>query len=332
MLASPDDARRAVLAFIDRPDDPWPLARALYRFQRAHVPAYERFAAGAEPTCLEEIPAVPVAIFRDVRFCAGRPGAVFRTSGTTTGRRGEHAMIDTRVYDRGARAWFDACAPGCPVGNTVSLVTPPARHPDSSLGHMVASFAPGARWYFDPDRGLDAAGAWDDLERADAPVFLPATAFALAALLEDSRRSAALPEGSAVMITGGFKGRRTRLDAAALRAALPERLGPGVALLGEYGMTELSSQLWEVDDSGYRPPPWLHVYAVDPLSGAPVEGEGLLRFVDLANWSSALAIETMDLGAVERRPGGDRVRLSGRLSGAPPRGCSLTVEEVTWTG
>ncbi len=329
-LGSPDEARRAALDFIDRPGDPLALALALYRFQCAHIPAYARFAGGAEPEELEQIPAVPVAIFRELRLCAGPPGAIFRTSGTTTGRRGEHAMIDTRAYDRAARAWFDACLPGCPTERTLSLVTPADRYPDSSLGHMIAHLAPGARHAFDPRGGVDIGGAWEALEGAAGPVFLPATAFALAALFEGSSRRVALPRGSVLMITGGFKGRRSRLDAGALRAAVPERLGPEVRIVGEYGMTELSSQLWDVDGGGYRPPPWLHVYAVDPLSGAPVSGEGLLRFVDLASWSSPLAIETLDLGRVERGPAGPRVHLSGRLGGAPPRGCSLSAEEAAW--
>ncbi|MEC8424671.1 MAG: acyl-CoA reductase, partial [Myxococcota bacterium] len=73
------------------------------------------------------------------------------------------------------------------------------------------------------------------------------------------------------------------------------------------------------------PPPWLGVVATDPLSTAPVEGVGLLRFVDLASVWTVAAIETRDLGEV--LPDG-RVVLHGRLEGDQPRGCSLTVEEV----
>jgi len=310
----------------------------LYQWQREAVPAYGRFAAGARPARLEDIPAVPVALFRDVRFCASAaPQAVYRTSGTTTGRRGAHWMPDPSVYEAAALRWFQACLPGCPVGNTVSLVTPPQTHPDSSLGHMVAHFAPDARWFFDPARGVDLGGAWAALIAAREPVFLAGTAFALADLFDLTDLRAALPAGSVVMVTGGFKGRHTELDGPALQRAIPERLGPGAAAVGEYGMTELSSQLWDTGD-GFRAPPWLYVYTVDPLTGTPVEGEGLLRFVDLANWGSALAIETQDLGTVTRSGSdvpGDRVHLSGRLTGAPPRGCSLTVEEsreTAWTG
>ena len=98
-------------------------------------------------------------------------------------------------------------------------------------------------------------------------------------------------------------------------------------LVTEYGMTELSSQLWGTPDKPYRPPPWLRVVAVDPASATPLPPgtSGQLRFVDLCNLDGTLAIETMDAGTVQAD---GRVLLHGRLEGAVARGCSLTVEDV----
>lgn len=315
--------RDQVEALIRSGGDAEAMALALYAWQVEHIPAYRRFADGASPRHWTEIPAVPAALFQDVIFCAAAsPGVVFRTSGTTTGRRGVHAMPDAAVYDLAARAWFERLLPDCPIDNTVSLVTNPAEHPDSSLGHMVGCFAPRARWFFSPQRGLDAAGAWAALREAREPIWLPATAFALADLF-DAEGEAELPAGSVVMVTGGFKGRRGEVQPTALALAARRRLGEAARLVGEYGMTELSSQLWDLGD-GFQPPPWLLVNTIDPVSGAPTPGVGLLRFVDLANWGSCLAVETQDLGEVVQ----GRVSLRGRLAGAPPRGCSLSVEEA----
>jgi hypothetical protein len=127
------------------------------------------------------------------------------------------------------------------------------------------------------------------------------------------------------MVTGGFKGREVQLDPAELHARARATLRPA-RLVTEYGMTELSSQLWGTPDLPYLPPPWLRVVAVDP-DGRPVaRGErGQLRFYDLCNLDGTLAIETMDEGIV-RDDGA--VELLGRLSGAEARGCSLTVEEA----
>ena len=109
-------------------------------------------------------------------------------------------------------------------------------------------------------------------------------------------------------------------------------------VVSEYGMTELTSQLYEATLPGsaleaerhgrpgvYCEPPWLRVIPVDPVSLEPVAtGEvGLGRIVDLGNVDSAVAIQTQD--RVRRVAGG--IELLGRVPGATPRGCSLAIEE-----
>jgi hypothetical protein len=183
---------------------------------------------------------------------------------------------------------------------------------------MIHALCPTARWYLAPAGQVDVAGALADLAECETPVFLATTSLALGQLLEEDP-SLSLPPGSAVMATGGSKGRTRQLNDVDLRQRTHSCLGP-VQWIREYGMTELSSQLWDTGD-GYRPPPWLHVYTVDPVGGHPAP-EGLICFVDLANWGSCLAVETQDLGRVE----GGIVHLAGRLPGAPLRGCSLTAE------
>ena len=300
------------------------LALALFAHQRANNPDYAAYCADAAPSCWQEIPAVPVALFRDLPLTSYPPNQArhtFKTSGTT-GKRGQHRLRDTVLYDLGARRWAEACLGAIPTGG-VSLVS---HSPTSSLGHMSAAFAPDLQRFFSAADGLDAAGAWCALAAADAPIFVPGTAFAFAELLASAPgRVCPLPAGSIVMVTGGFKGRRRTLSHDDLCAALEAAL-PGGRLVGEYGMTELSSQLWSTPLGGdFVAPPWMRVVAVDPGTGEPTEEEGLLRFYDLANHQTVLAIETRDVGVV--RPG-NRVTLRGRLPGAPDRGCSLTVEEA----
>jgi hypothetical protein len=105
-------------------------------------------------------------------------------------------------------------------------------------------------------------------------------------------------------------------------------------------MTELTSQLYEgtlresalfarhpqAEPGVYFEPAWLRVTPVDPVTLLPVpEGEvGLARFIDLGNVDSAVCVVNQDL---IRRAGGG-IQLLGRQPGAPPRGCSLAVEEL----
>jgi hypothetical protein len=138
------------------------------------------------------------------------------------------------------------------------------------------------------------------------------------------------------MVTGGFKGRTRELDKATLRSTAAALFGIGEArVVGEYGMTELTSQLYEGTlpegelvgaPDRFVAPPWLRVEAVDPatLEALPAGELGIARFVDLGNVDSAVAVQTQDLV----RCHADGVELLGRRPGAPPRGCSLAVEAL----
>ena len=314
-------------------------ALALCAWQRAHSPAYAALCGEAVPHGLAEIPAVPVGLFREADFTCFSPSDAafdFHTSGTTAGRPGRHRLRDTRTYDLASEGWFSARLPGAPRC-CLALVPSPALAPHSSLSHMVARLFAGTHWCTDSEGLVDAAEAWSWLSTQVAPVFVAATSLGLASLLQADGRCE-LPEGSVVMTTGGFKGRRLALDAEALLAEARARLGRRIVLVGEYGMTELSSQLWtdpcgpEVPpaacaEAPYYAPPWLVPVIVDPGTGAPLPrgARGQIRFVDLANDHTVLAIETMDQGTL--LPGGGLL-LHGRLPGAEVRGCSLTVEEA----
>lgn len=297
------------------------LALDLHRWQAGHDPVVESLLDDGPVRRWQEIPAVPVGLFKDLPVGTvrqGEPCAVFRTSGTTGGGRGEHRMRSTALYDYGTVAWARRCVPGMPE-RVVALLDDPVDAPDSSLSHMVGQFGP-ASWHV--HGGVLDTASLSGLP--DVPAFVATTAFALAAWLDDA--PAPLPQGSVLMVTGGFKGRVHRLEGAVLYEATRDQLQPS-RIVTEYGMTELSSQLWGTPSAAYLPPPWLRVLAVDPGSGAPLppESEGQLRFYDLCNLDGTIGIETMDHGIVHTD---GSVTLLGRLPGAPARGCSLTVEEA----
>lgn len=297
------------------------LALDLWAHQVAHNQEYAAFCGDAQPQHWTEIPAVPVTLFRDLSLTCFPPAkatVTFETSGTTAGQTGRHRLRDTEIYDLGARRHAEATVGPLPRRG-VFMVRPGA---SSSLSHMCHLLSPEGRDHWDPGSGLDLSGAWADLRAATEPIFVVCTGFAAAELVAGGPQPCRLPEGSVWMITGGFKGRDVQVDPGALWGRVQASF-PGATFVGEYGMTELSSQLWAPSPiAAFRPPPWLLVHTVDPWTGAPAP-EGLLRFVDLANHDTVLAIETEDLGRVDAQ--GD-VHLLGRLSTAPLRGCSLPME------
>ncbi len=339
------------------------LAVDLARYQAAQIPAAARLARArgidlASATRAAEVPAVPCDVFRLTRVAAHPEAddvAVFCTSGTSQGReaRGEHALRTTATYELGARLWAERLLwPDTPRLRAIVLAAPRAEQPDSSLGFMLDCFATllGGGSFHLRDGALDAAGVAEAAARArdaNEPALVLATSFALVYLLDArDRLDLRLPPGSRVMQTGGFKGRSREVAPDELRAAVSDTFAvPEAQVIGEYGMTELSSQLyettlaaalgkWPVEEARhgvYAAPPWVRVTAVDPVTLAALpDGEiGIARLVDLANVDSAVAIQTAD--RVRVLPGSRRnhsIELLGRAPGAPPRGCSIAVDQM----
>lgn len=309
---------QAVLDQLTSPEhDATDLFLAIHRYQHAHDPVVR--ALLPEPaTTLDAIPAVPVGLFRDLAVGTVRPTephTAFHTSGTTVGQPGVRRSRDTMLYDAGCRLHAAAWIPTATT-RTLGLMHD---NPHSSLAHMVRGFADrtGPVTFLVKGDTID----FEPLDTLTEPAFVCTTAFALDAWLATS--PAPLPAGSRILVTGGFKGRKTTLDATSV-VTHAERLA---SVVQEYGMTELSSQLWSLPGDPFVPPHWLRVTAVDPLTGQTLApGEvGQLRFLDLCNVDSTLHIETMDQGSVDER---GHVTLHGRLSDAPARGCSLAVEDL----
>ncbi|MEC7987141.1 MAG: acyl-CoA reductase, partial [Myxococcota bacterium] len=297
-------------------------ALKLFRWQVARNPEYGRICGNIRPTDWREIPTVPCSLFRDLHLCCFPPFAaktIFRTSGTT-GKRGIHRLQDTELYDLGSVLHMKRCIGGVPE-KSISFVSTGS---DSSLGHMCRLFSPKHKHFFVAGLGLLKEEGLRALKENQSPIFVPGTAFAFAELLHDQTDPIHFPEGSVVMITGGFKGRKHALESTALHEKI-QTIFAGATIVSEYGMTELSSQLWSKENHGiFTPPPWMRVVAVDPGSGLPTDDVGQLRFYDLANHQTVMGVETRDKGKVY--PNGT-VKLLGRLPKAKPRGCSLTVEE-----
>ncbi len=333
------------------------LACDLARFQAANVPGYGRLcrARGFDPARAQrasEAPAVPTEAFKATRvaaFAESETQAIFRTSGTTLGQRGEHAMRDVRTYDVAALAFGRwALVSDLPSKRVPVLVLGPSpeRAPDSSLAHMNALFArelgvpaSSAETYFLQDDILDVAALDERVARAlmagDEAVLVLGTSFAFVHLLDALGDAPfALPAGSRVMQTGGYKGQSREVEPARLRRELAQAFGIGErSIVAEYGMTELSSQFYEATavSPGAAPgvliePPWARVVPVDPETLEPVaEGDvGIARICDLMNVDSAFAVLAPD----RVRRVGAGFELLGRAPGAPPRGCSIAIDEI----
>jgi hypothetical protein len=313
----------------------------------------------------KRIPFVPTTAFKWLELSSipdTERTAVFHSSGTTalTPGRHFHCAESLGLYETSLWHWFqphvlNRLKPEISHFNLLILTPPPGQARHSSLVHMFEvvrqmTAAPASAFLGKTDR----AGNWDldfgavtavlNVSRAaDRPLLLLGTAFSFVHLIDflvEQNLRFELPAGSRVMETGGYKNRSRVLPKNELHKLIVERLGVWPEnIICEYGMSELSSQAYDVIRDTccvtreraphhsspvtrhFHFPPWARVQIISPETGCEVaEGEtGLIRIFDLANVFSVAAIQTEDLGV--RR--GDGFELVGRAPAAEPRGCSL---------
>jgi hypothetical protein len=314
------------------------LALSIHAYQCDANPPYRRFVErlGVTPRHWTEIPAVPATAFRESVLSCGPAMRVYESSGTSEGRerRARHHVPDVAVYRAAALAGFARGAVSAATRRPFVVATPERRtHPASSLGEMVTWLRDtydqgGPPSFLQPDV-LDLTGLATTLAKPDdgRSIVLLAVTSALLRLVDHARALGLhwrLPAGSVIVDTGGCKGYADDLPRAAVLDRYHERLGVAADdVVNEYGMTELCSQLYARGRGPHRPPPWLRVLVCDPATGRerPLGEPGLLRYVDLANVGSVVAVQTEDVGrAID---GG--IELLGRAPRSVTRGCSLLV-------
>jgi len=344
-----------------QPDRFEQLALAVFAHQFEQIEPYRNFCldCGASPASVRavtEVPVVSTAAFKYVAFCNGDPERIFLTSGTTRGRdqRGRHFVADLEHYRASAishlgrmlfpdrsRTWMLALHPTAD------------RMPESSLSQMVSwcveSFGAGRSLCCATPQRVETDAALGFLRAAvsagEAVCILGTTA-ALSTLFEYLEATGARLElalGSRLMDTGGAKGQAKPLAPEEVVAMAQRylRIAPPM-VINEYGMTELSSQLYDAtafnapgllaaDGRVKVAPPWLKVIARDPVTLRPLKAgqTGLLSFFDLANAGSVSALLTEDLGTVAAD---GTVRILGRVLASDPRGCALGIEQFAQPG
>jgi hypothetical protein len=349
------------------------LALSLFALQFTHNAPYRRFCESRKisPQKISdwrEIPAIPTSVFKELDLTALLPAdrtRVFHSSGTTaqSPSRHFHSRDSLAIYEASLLAWFQPHFPRAHSPQFLALTPPPEAAPHSSLVHMfdmlrrelgspqslfTGDVKPDGAWELNLTKTLEALR---DAIAAARPVTLFGTAFNFVHLLDhlaETNQRFALPPGSCVLETGGYKGRSRTLHKSELHALITDLLGiPATHIVCEYGMSELSSQAYDrttADDSPPSPPlgeragvrephsaylsqrnfhfpPWARSQIINPETGLECgEGEtGLIRIFDLANVYSVMAVQTEDLGV--RR--GDGFELLGRAAQVELRGCSL---------
>ncbi|MEJ6590163.1 MAG: acyl transferase [Crocinitomicaceae bacterium] len=305
------------------------LAFEVFRYQMDHCEVYYSFVNSVRkksPRNLNEIPFLPISLFKTHKIITDKtPNTmdnVFMSSGTQ-GERSSHFVKDVNIYERSFELGFEFFIGDPNELIIIALLPNYLDQGDSSLVYMVDRLIKKTKSNHSRFILNDLEKIPEAIEKAmreGKKIVLFGVAYSLMDLMElnmDLR-------DCIVIETGGMKGRRKELSKVAMYKQLKEKLQIS-KLYSEYGMTELLSQAYSMDDFTFLTPPWMRVLyrdISDPFMMTNGDKGAGLNVIDLANIYSCSFIATDDLGL--RR--GNGFEIIGRIQDSDIRGCNLLIE------
>jgi hypothetical protein len=309
------------------------IALKLFRFQALENQVYKSYIGylgvnPAEVLSLKDVPFMPISFFKHhtLKTGAWSSSQAFTSSGTTGLQTSAHAVFDLQFYLRHSEKCFNHFFGDLKQYHFLALLPSYLERQGSSLIAMMDHFisesqSPYSGFYLDNIPALIA-----DLNALSADksrkTILWGVTFALLDLAENHA-----PDLSHCLIfeTGGMKGRRKEITRKELHQGLSEKFNVS-QIFSEYGMTELFSQAYSIDNEIFKPVPWLKITGremTDPMNKGLLGETSGINVTDLANWHSIAFIETEDLGKVYDD---GSFEILGRMDNSDVRGCNLMVE------
>ena len=337
------------------------LALRIFRFQYDNNEPYRKYCQkkGVDPDGIddwEEICAVPTEAFKQLTLSCFPPkdaAKVFMTGGTTDPqRRGKiyiHPLQLKFIQMANTLICKEYVFPDVDKLKLLMLMPSPEMIPTMYMLYGVKVTidylgTPESRFLISQE-GFDVQGLIAELRQAESsgePVGIIGPTSAGFGKFFDYCRNVnlkfKLPPGSRVMDAGGYKTGNFRIITKDEFMEMKSEIldVPDKYAINVLGMTEvvnlffdngLRNSLKGITTERYKSNyPWTRTVAVDPetLQRLPKGKTGLLRFYDLMNIGTVMAIQTDDLG-YETANG---FEIIGRAQGAEKKGCSLVVGEM----
>jgi len=302
-------------------------ALEVFHFQRENCLVYKEYVRilnKPEPTCIEEIPFLPISFFRTRKIITHdkKTEIVFKSSGTTDSERSQHFLADIELYKTSFLKSYEQFI-GKPEEHVILALLPNyLEQGDSSLVFMVDELikkSDNSLSGFVLNSIKEVQKRYRAAIKANKKCVIIGVSYALLDLAETGSDFSQ----ACVIETGGMKGRRRELIKEELHAILKQGLNLNF-VMSEYGMTELLSQAYSINDGRFQTPKWMKILVRDVYDPLTFEEEGKLggvNIIDLANLYSCSFIATDDLG----RKYADYFTISGRMDNSILRGCNLLV-------
>ena len=276
-----------------------------------------------------DIPFLPISAYKHHKVSSVGSNAeiTYSSSGTTSTGRSLHYVKDRMAYLDHTVRIFEQFYGSVQDYVFLALLPNYLEREGSSLIDMMQHFIslskyPESNFYlYNHDRLITQLKQCRDENK---PTILFGVSFALMDFAENYKLD--YPE-LIIMETGGMKGQRKELTKLEMHQIIKKAFNVS-SIHSEYGMTELSSQLYSNGLGVFDQNIYLqaHIHDItDPLSLAPKGKQGIVCLTDLANIDSCSFIMTEDTGYINEH---NQLVLTGRLDIAEARGCNLLLEEI----
>jgi Acyl-protein synthetase, LuxE. len=306
-------------------------AMETFRFQATHCQIYADYLRLLQTDTdqiqtPEQIPHLPIELFKThFVYCGPQPPEITFTSSATTGMvPAQHPVASLALYEESFTKTFRQYI-GAPSDYSLLALLPSyLERQGSSLVYMVDKLMqqaqkPHSGYYLYNHEELHRKLML--LREEGLPVLLIGVSFALLDFAE------AFPldfPDLKIIETGGMKGRGQELSRSQLHRRLTQGFGT-TQIYSEYGMAELLSQAYALEDERFRTPPWMRVSIRDvhnPFRSLPPGRRGGINIIDLANRYSCAFLETQDLGLTHPD---HSFEVLGRIPYSELRGCNMLV-------
>ncbi len=310
------------------------LALEVFKLQYENNKVYKDFtdalAINADKVnALSKIPFLPISFFKThkvvTEIIESKSPVSFSSSGTTQTGTSYHYINDIRLYERSFMQCFKLFFSNPSDYCVLALLPSYLEKTGSSLVYMAQKLIneskhPQSGFYLNDYSTL--IQTINTLKQQKQKTLLLGVSYAL---LDLADMNISLTDNFIVMETGGMKGRRQEMLKEELHAILKEKFRTDT-IYSEYGMTELLSQGYSLQNGLFQTLPWMRILirdTNDPFSFLPQNKTGGINVIDLANINSCSFIATQDLGKLHPD---SSFELMGRFDNSDIRGCNLLVE------
>lgn len=273
-----------------------------------------------------EIPFLPIEFFKNNEIILDRLKAehTFLSSGTTNMLQSRHLVANISLYKESFLKTFGYFFGDPNKYCFLALLPSYLERKGSSLIYMIndlmkISNHPDNGYYLNEFEEIERKITL--LEKQNQKYILFGVSYAL---IDFSEKFTNEIKSGIVMETGGMKGKRNEMSKPELYELLKKAYKTNI-IYSEYGMTELLSQAYSLNDNLFQTPPWMKIIIRDINDPFSYVGEGIsggINVIDLANLYSCCFIETKDLGKMNQN---GRFEVLGRFDNSDIRGCNLLV-------